>query len=132
MNICSCLWPISLWQRRVHISQQMMSYIDFSFFIIYIFSKFYFFGAQGPPKIQIYVWFAFFLFLGPLGPLRGPRAPKNRILLNFSKNPKIYKKSLFYIKKGPGALKKEYFCCFSAPELAGALFYVKKAIFYKF
>ena len=48
----------------------------------------------------------FFYFLWPLGPLRGPRAPKNRILLNFSQNPKIYKKSLFYIKKGPGALKK--------------------------
>ena len=83
IKICSFLWPISLWQRRVHISQQMMSYIDFSFFIIYIFSNFYFLGAQGPPKIQIYVWFAFFLFLGPLGRLRGPRAPKNRILSNF-------------------------------------------------
>ena len=42
--------------------------------------------AQGPTKIQIYVWFAF-LFLGPLGPLRGPT---NRILSNFSKNSKIY------------------------------------------
>ena len=33
MKIHSCLWQISLWQRRIHISQPMMSYTDSSFSI---------------------------------------------------------------------------------------------------
>ena len=42
--------------------------------------KLYFWGPRGPKKFKSMFGADFFIFLGALGPLRGPRAPKNRIL----------------------------------------------------
>ena len=60
VNRYSFLWATSLCQRRIHISQQIMSYIDFSFFI--------FFSKRSQNLI-------FWIFIAPLGSLGGPGAP---------------------------------------------------------
>ena len=82
MKIRSFLWAIPLCQRRIHISQQMLSYVDFSFFF---------------KKSQNLI---FCILIAPVGSPGAPGAPgtpgdpQKSIYTEFSKKSENYKKSL--------------------------------------